>query len=149
VVHCLAEWRADRAGTSLNTPLAAGLAKNPKQILAGSPAVDLVAGLGPAPSDLVSTRAHGLTPFTLTDLDAILRNSGTTTIVATGVSLNVGVLGLCLSAADLGYRVVVPTDAVVGVPPHYGAEVLHHTIGMIATLTSADDLLAAWASDQR
>ena len=42
---------------------------------------------------------------------------GVTTVIATGVSLNVGILGLCLSAADLGYRVVVPTDAVVGVPP--------------------------------
>ncbi len=144
IVHCIAEWRPDRAGTSINTPLVAALAKNSRQILAGTPAVDLVSGLGPEPSDLVSRRHHGLTPFTGTDLDALLRNSGVSTVVATGVSLNVGVLGLCLSAADLGYQVVVPTDAVVGVPPHYGAEVLHHTIAMIATLTTTEEILDAW-----
>ena len=65
-------------------------------------------------------------------------------MIATGVSLNVGILGLCLSAADLGYRVVVPTDAVVGVPPHYGAEVLHHTIASIATLTTTEEIIDAW-----
>jgi nicotinamidase-related amidase len=144
VVHCICEWHADRAGTALNTPLQASLARNPRQILRDSPAVDLVSGLGPEPGDLVSRRVHGLTPFTGTDLDMLLRNTGVSTVIATGVSLNVGVLGLCLSAADLGYRVVVPTDAVVGVPPHYGAEVLHHTIGMVATLTTVDDICAAW-----
>jgi nicotinamidase-related amidase len=144
IVHCVAEWRADRAGTSINTPLVAALAKNSRQILAGSPAVELVAGLGPEPTDLVSRRHHGLTPFTGTDLDALLRNCGVTTVIATGVSLNVGVLGLCLSAADLGYRVIVPTDAVVGVPPHYGAEVLHHTLATIATLTTTDEIIDSW-----
>ena len=57
---------------------------------------------------------------------------------------NVGVLGLCLGAADLGYRVVVPSDAVVGVPVDYGDEVLRHSIAMVATLTTADELLAGW-----
>ena len=146
IVHCVAEWRADRAGTSLNTPLVAALARNSRQILAGSPAVELVSGLGPEPSDLVSTRHHGLTPFTGTDLDALLRNSGVHTVIATGVSLNIGVLGLCLTAADLGYRVVVPTDAVVGVPPHYGAEVLHHTIAQVATLTTTEEILDSWSA---
>ena len=44
-----------------------------------------------------------------------------TTVVAIGVSLNVGVLGLVLSAVDLGYQVVVPTDAVAGVPEAYAS----------------------------
>jgi nicotinamidase-related amidase len=51
---------------------------------------------------------------------------------------------LCLTAADLGYQVVVPTDAVAGTPQHYGAEVLHHTIAMVATLTTSDEIVAAW-----
>ena len=89
-------------------------------------------------------RHHGLTPFTGTDLDAVLRSLGCTTVVACGVSLNVGVLGLCLTAADLGYRVVVPTDAVVGVPAGYGDDVLANTLAMVATLSTVDDLLASW-----
>lgn len=141
VVHCMAQWRPDRRGTVLNTPLTASLARNPGQILAGTDAVELVAELGDTSNDLRSVRHHGLTPFTGTDLDAVLRSLDTTTVVACGVSLNVGVLGLCLSAADLGYRVVVPTDAVVGVPAAYGDAVLRNTLAMVATLTTVDDLV--------
>jgi nicotinamidase-related amidase len=142
VVHCIAQWREDRLGTVLNTPLTRALARNPGQILAGSPAIELVDELGDTAGDLRSTRHHGLTPFTGTDLDAILRSLGTTTVVACGVSLNVGVVGLCLTAADLGYRVVVPSDAVVGVPADYGDAVLANTLSMVATITTVDDLLA-------
>ncbi|UDY36352.1 cysteine hydrolase [Dermatobacter hominis] len=142
VVHCIAQWREDRRGTVLNTPLTRALARNPGQILAGSPAVELVDELGDTAGDLRSVRHHGLTPFTGTDLDAVLRSLGTTTVVACGVSLNVGVLGLCLSAADLGYRVVVPSDAVVGVPADYGDDVLANTLAMVATITSVDALVA-------
>jgi nicotinamidase-related amidase len=144
VVHAIAEWRADRAGTTLNTPLTAGLARNPGQILAGSAAVDLVPELGDTAGDLTSVRRHGLTPFTGTDLDPLLRSLGTTTVVVCGVSLNVGVLGLCLSAADLGYRVVVATDAVVGVPADYGDAVVANTLAMVATLCTVDEVLAGW-----
>lgn len=141
VVHCIAEWRSDRRGTVLNAPLTKALARNPGQILAGTDAVALVDQLGDTTGDLTSIRRHGLTPFTGTDLDALLRSLDTTTVVVCGVSLNVGVLGLCLSAADLGYRVVVPSDAVVGVPAEYGDAVIANTLAMIATITTVDELL--------
>jgi len=142
VVHATVEWAADRRGTPLNTPLVASLARNPAQVLEGTDAVELVHELGDTSGDLRSTRRHGLTPFTGTDLDTLLRSLGVTTVVAAGVSLNVGVLGLCLGAADLGYRVVVPTDAVVGMPAAYGEQVLRHTLAAVATLTTVDELLA-------
>jgi nicotinamidase-related amidase len=145
VVHAVAQWRADRRGTPANTPLTTALARNPGQILEGTDAVAPVPELGDTSGDLVSARHHGLTPFTGTDLDALLRSLGTTTVVACGVSLNVGVLGLCLAAADLGYRVVVATDAVVGVPAEYGDSVLRGTVAMVATLATVDDVLAAWS----
>ncbi|MFN7150123.1 MAG: cysteine hydrolase [Microthrixaceae bacterium] len=144
IVHAQVNWAADRRGTTLNTPLAAALARNPAQILEGTPAVDPIPELGDTTDDMVSMRRHGLTPFSGTDLDAILRSLGVQTVVAIGVSLNVGVLGLCLSASDLGYRVVVPRDAVVGVPVGYGNDVLTHTVAMVATVTDADGLVAAW-----
>jgi nicotinamidase-related amidase len=147
VVHAVVEWRADRRGTTLNTPLAAALAKNPAQILTGSPAVELVPELGDSRDDLQSRRRHALTPFTGTDLDPLLRSLGTRTIVACGVSLNVGVLGLCLSATDLGYEVVVCTDAVVGVPESYGDDVVRHTLSTLVRLTTTAELLARWAAD--
>lgn len=144
VVHATVSWRADRRGTTLNTPLTASLARNPDQILEGTPAVDLVPEFGDTSGDLISHRRSGLTPFPGTDLDATLRALGTRTVVATGASVNVGVMGLVLGAADRGYRVVVCTDAVVGVPADYVDDVFAQTFAMVATLTTTGDLIRAW-----
>jgi nicotinamidase-related amidase len=85
-----------------------------------------------------------MTPFTSTPLDQILRNMGITTIVATGNSVNIGVLGLVMTAVDLGYQVIVPRDAVAGVPKDYADAVIDNTIAMLATVCTTDDLVAAW-----
>lgn len=144
VVHATVSWRADRLGTTLNTPLAASLARNPEQILHGSPAVELIPEFGDTSGDLISHRRNGMTPFPGTDLDATLRALGTRTVVATGASVNVGVMGLVLGASDLGYRVVVCSDAVVGVPESYTKAVIEQTFAMVATITTTDELLASW-----
>jgi nicotinamidase-related amidase len=49
-------------------------------------------------------------PWTGTDLDAILRRSGVDTLVITGAETDVCVLAAVLGAVDLGYRVVVVSD---------------------------------------
>lgn len=144
VLHAQVRWAADRRGTPLNTPLAASLSRRPEQMLEDTAAVELVPELGDTTGDLSSWRRHGLTPFVGTDLDPLLRSLGVHTVVAVGVSLNIGVLGLCLGATDLGYRAVVPTDAVVGVPEEYGDAVLANSVAMVAALTTVDELLAAW-----
>ncbi len=97
------------------------------------------------PRDIVVPRLHGMTPFTSTSLDQILRNLGVRTVVATGVSVNLGVFGMALTALDLGYQVVIPTDAVAGVPREYADAVLEHSLSLIATLTTTDELLALWS----
>ena len=111
----------------------------------GTPGVQVMPELDPQPSDVEVQRIHGMGPFTSTSLDQILRNMGITTIIATGNSINVGVLALVLSAHDLGYQVVVPRDAVAGVPKAYGDAVLENTIGLLSTVTTTDEVLAAWA----
>jgi len=146
VVHCNAEFRPDRRGSAINARiLAASLALNGDRLDVGSPGVDNVAELAVADSDLVVRRSHGLTPFVATELDQLLRNMDVSTVVAVGASINVGILGLVLVAVDLGYQVVVVRDAVIGVPEEYGAAVLDHTISLLATLTTADELAAAWS----
>ena len=57
-----------------------------------------------------------------------------------------GVLGLAIEAVNFGYRVVVPRDAVAGVPADYVAALLANTFPMISTLTTTDDVLDAWES---
>ena len=150
VVHCVVETRPDGAGGAVNCRIL-GLADRIRRETgasptdAGSDGARLVPELGDDPRDLVVSRGHGLTPFTSTSLDQTLRNLGVTTVVATGVSVNVGVLGLCLSAVDLGYQVVLVRDAVAGVPAHYADAVIEHSLAMLATVTTSAQLLEAWA----
>ena len=51
-------------------------------------------------------------PFHLTDLDRRLRKRGLDTLVVTGAETDMCVLAAVLDAVDLGYRVVIPIDAV-------------------------------------
>ena len=144
VIHCLAAFRADRAGTVVNCALIGSVLRNPEHMLTGSPSAELVTELGPEPGDLVSTRLHGVSPFIGTSLDPWLRSLGIRTVVATGVSVNLGVLGLAIEAVNFGYRVVVPRDTVAGVPADYANALLANTFPLISTLTTTDDLLDAW-----
>ena len=143
VVHCTAEFRADRAGSAANTPLHSAVLRRPAHLLEGTAAVELVPELGPEPGDLVIPRRHGVSPFSGTALDATLRNLGVSVVVVAGVSVNLGVLGLAIEAVNLGYQVVVATDAVCGVPVEYARSVLAESIALIATLASTADLLRA------
>jgi len=144
VVHCTAEFRADRAGSTVNCQLIAAMVRNPDHLLVGTPPTELVRELGPEPSDLVCARLHGVSPFSGTSLDTWLRSLHIGTVVATGVSVNLGVLGLVIEACNLGYQVVVPRDAVAGLPSEYADAVLDNTFPLITTVTSTDELLAAW-----
>lgn len=143
VVHCVAARRADGRGANRNARLFAAMAKLPP-MLPGSPAVEVVPEIGVEPDDLVLTRLHGLGPMGGTDLDPVLRNLGVTTVVGVGVSVNVGMLDLTFDAVNAGYQVVLPRDAVAGVPGDYAEAVLDNTLALVATLTTTDDLLAAW-----
>ncbi len=145
VVHCTAGFRADRLGSAPNAPLITVMLRRPGHLLEGTEAVDLVPELGPEPGDLISARRHGVSPFTGTDLDATLRNLGVRTVVATGVSLNLGIVGLAIEAVNLGYQVVVATDAVAGIPADYADAVLRHTLGLVATLATTDEIARALA----
>ena len=145
VVHATVEFRADRAGSPTNAPLLEMAARIPGQLLVGSDAAQLVPEVGPEPGDLISCRHHGVSPFTGTSLDALLRAEDIDTVVACGASLNVGVLGLCIEAVNLGYRVVLPVDATIAVPPAYAEHLLANTVRQIATLTTVDDLISSWS----
>ncbi len=67
--------------------------RDPGYLLQGSELCDLLPELGPDPGDVICDRHHGLTPFSGTELDSLLRSAGIRTVVACGVSLNVGVPG--------------------------------------------------------
>jgi biuret amidohydrolase len=144
VVHCLVQRRPDLLGANSNARIFAGARKLGADLSPGSPGGSVLPELGPEPSDLVLTRLHGLGPMGGTDLDPILRNLGVTTIVATGVSVNVAVVSLVMDAVNRGYQVVLPRDAVAGVPREYADAVIDGTLALLTTVTTTDELIAAW-----
>jgi nicotinamidase-related amidase len=55
----------------------------------------------------------------------------------------VAILGLCIEAVNLGYQVVVASDAVVGVPLDYSDAVMANSVALVATVRTVDEIVAA------
>ena len=143
IVHCLVQRRPDGLGANRNARIFGG-GRADVDITEGSEGAALLPELGPEPTDMVLRRWHGVGPMGGTDLDAILRNLGVSTIVAVGVSLNIAIPNLVMDAVNAAYRVVLPRDAVAGFPAGYGNAVIDNTLSLLATVTTTDDLLEAW-----
>lgn len=142
VLHGTVVRRADGGGTTVNCRLFAATRKaGGPGLLAGSEAAKLVPELGPGESDYVVPRHHGVSLFHDSELDSILRSLGVKTIVLTGVSLNIALLGTTIEAVNRGYQVVVPEDGVTGTPREYAAAVLENTMRLLATVVRCDDVV--------
>jgi nicotinamidase-related amidase len=147
IVHCTAERRADGLGANSNTRLFEHMARARNPLLTGSQAAQIVPEIRVADGDLVLPRLHGLSPFHGTELDAILRNQQVTTVIATGVSVNVAVQNLTFDAVNASYQVVIPRDAVAGFPGAYVDAVFEHTLRALATIVEASELIETWESN--
>jgi nicotinamidase-related amidase len=142
VIHCVVQRRTDGRGANHNAKIFA--LGSGVEIAPDSAGTELVPELDVQPTDLVLRRWHGIGPMGGTDLDAVLRNLGATTIVAVGVSVNVAITNLVMDAVNAAYRVVVPRDAVAGIPADYATAVIDNTLSLLATITTTDDLIATW-----
>jgi len=147
VVHCVKVFRRDSLGRNRNVPLYRLRGQVPAGHIPDSRPVEgsvVAPELGPDDRDLVITRLHGMGAATDTGLVPLLRNLGVTTTVVVGVSLNIGIPNTVMALMDHGFDVVVPADAVAGVPEDYGRQMLAHTLRMVATITTVDAILEAW-----
>ncbi|MGH3452398.1 MAG: isochorismatase family protein [Haloechinothrix sp.] len=149
VVHCTADSRSDGLGANRNARLFAAMRKRPQRDTTNTKTIRATvhAAVGADERDLVMGRLHGVSPMTSTSLDPVLRNLGVTTIVATGISVNVAILGLAFEAVNLGYQLVIPRDAVAGVDHAYVDAVFQRTLSLLATVTTTEALLPIWADD--
>jgi nicotinamidase-related amidase len=145
VVHGTVYRRPDGRGANRNARLFAAVRRSPVGLAPGTPEVEVVPEVGVEPDDLVLTRSHGLSPMAGTALDPVLRNLQVSTVVVVGVSVNVAVTNLVMDAVNHGYQVVVPRDAVAGVPEDYAAAVIDNTLALLATLTTVEALVGIWA----
>ncbi|WP_062646502.1 cysteine hydrolase [Streptomyces maremycinicus] len=142
VVHAVAERRPDGLGANRNARLFRAAERLPVQQLAGTDATRPAPPIEVAEQDLVVRRLHGLSPVQGTDVDALLRNLGCRTLVVTGVSANVAIPNTVFDAVNRGYTAVVPSDAIAGVPADYTPAMIRHTLALVATVATTDEVLA-------
>ena len=148
VFYCKISKRPDGVGDPFNTPLAIRMRAENPSATAGLDLGDIVPELEPQESDVVVCREHGLTGFYESGLDAFLRNTGVRTVVITGVSVNIGVMGTAIEAVNRGYTVVVPTDCVAGDPPEYAEQALRYTLRNLAFLSTSAEVRSAWLTSE-
>ncbi|MEV6051794.1 cysteine hydrolase [Streptomyces sp. NPDC052107] len=141
VVHAIAERRPDGRGASRNARLFRAAERLPVQQLSGSTAVRVAPPIEVTEEDVVVRRLHGLSPIHGTDVDALLRNLGCRTLIVSGVSANVAIPNAVFDAVNLGYTAVVPADAIAGVPADYTPAMIRHTLALVATVATTDEVL--------
>ncbi|MGW7526867.1 cysteine hydrolase [Streptomyces sp. NPDC054783] len=142
VVHAIAERRPDGRGASRNARLFRAAERLPVQQLSGTTAARVAPPIEVTEEDFVVRRLHGLSPIHGTGVDALLRNLGCRTLVVTGVSANVAIPNAVFDAVNLGHTAVVPADAIAGVPADYTPAMIRHTLALVATVSTTDEVLA-------
>jgi len=149
VVHAIAERRPDGRGANRNARLFRAAERLPVQQLSGTTAVRVAAPIEVSEEDFVVRRLHGLSPIQGTDVDALLRNLGCRILVVTGVSANVAIPNAVFDAVNRGYSVVVPSDAIAGVPADYTPAMIRHTLALVATVATTDEVLGCLGRPRR
>jgi len=142
IYFCTDERRPDGFGFARNTMVALRMTGGDGSGGQGP----IMAKITPQPEDVVFRREQGLTGFYATGLDPYLRNTGVTTVIVTGVSLNIAVLGTAIEAMNRGYTVVVPDDCVASDPAEYAESALRYTMRNIAFVVPSSAIIDAWNS---
>ncbi|MEV0739097.1 cysteine hydrolase [Streptomyces sp. NPDC050549] len=149
VIHALAERRPDGRGANHNARLFRAAERLPVQQLSGTAAVRVAPPIEVAEEDFVVRRLHGLSPIQGTEVDALLRNLGCRTLIVTGVSANVAIPNAVFDAVNRGYTVVVPKDAIAGVPSEYTPAMIRNTLALVATVATTDEVLGCFKRPRR
>jgi nicotinamidase-related amidase len=142
IYYCTDERRPDGFGFATNTLVSRNM---PEGVSGAGGHGPVMAPIFPRPEDVVFRREQGLTGFFATGLDQYLRNTGVTTVIVTGVSLNIAVLGTSIEAMNLGYTVVVPNDCVASDPREYADYALKYTIRNIAFVVPSAAIVDYWS----
>lgn len=123
-----------------NTPLL-GVVAQQGSLLLGTTGPEIIDELKPGPDDLVVTNPK-VSGFASSDLDEQLRAAGIDTVVLFGVATNLSVESTGRAAGDLGYRVVVVSDACSAADDAAHAATLA-TFGLLGEVATTEEVLAA------
>jgi nicotinamidase-related amidase len=119
VAYANADHRADAATTARTLrdtdnrlrPIAAGDTESHRPLITGgTPQARVVAELAPRADELIVPK-HRWSAFHGTYLETALRARGIDTVILTGGSTDVGIASTAFAARDLGYNLVIVSDA--------------------------------------
>lgn len=137
-------WRAKRLPVVLvnvagnapgRTDLALGGGKPPPDW------TDLIPELNRQPEDHLVTK-HTWGAFTNTGLADHLKKSGVTQVVIAGVATSLGIESTARHAHELGFHVVIPTDAITDMSADAHANSIERVLPMLGQLGTTADILA-------
>ena len=104
-----------------------------------------VPGLEPSPGDLVVEKMS-MNPFETSRLESYLRHGGYETIINTGAWTNMSVEHTARTAADKGFRVILPENACSTMNADWHNASINYAMQNVATVTGTDAVLAALRS---
>ncbi|MBI4191358.1 MAG: cysteine hydrolase [Betaproteobacteria bacterium] len=110
------------------------------RLLEGTPGADIHPAVAPLPGDVVVTKRR-TGPFSTTDLEAVLRAKGITTLVVMGVITGGCVLSTVRWAADVDYRLIVVSDGCADPDPDVHRVLVEKVFPRQATVMTAQDFL--------
>lgn len=140
VVYTRVAFQEGHSDLVTNTPLL-GVVAQQGSLLLGTTGPEIIDELKPGPDDLVVTNPK-VSGFASSDLDEQLRAAGIDTVVLFGVATNLSVESTGRAAGDLGYRVVVVSDACSAADDAAHAATLA-TFGLLGEVATTEEVLAA------
>jgi hypothetical protein len=144
-VLSIASFSADPMGAApTTTPDSFAVARGDGGIAPGSSGASLLQELGPEPSDLVLTRWHGVGTDGGNRSRFGAAESGRVDHRRRRSLGDVAITNFVTDAVNAAYQVVLPRDAVAGIPADYASAVIANTLSLLATVTTTDTLIDAW-----
>ena len=108
----------------------------------GTQGVAPVPGLEPHPNDLVVEKMS-MNPFETSRLESYLRHGSYDTLINTGAWTNMSVEHTARTAADKGFRVILPENACSTMNADWHNASINYAMQNVASVTDTNAVLAA------
>lgn len=112
----------------------------PPLVTRGTPEAEIVPELAPQPTDY-QVRKQRWSAFHGTDLDRALRARGIDTVILCGGSTEIGVASTAYAARDLGYNVVIVSDACTSPKPEVHELLMRDMFPRLARVRTTEQVL--------
>lgn len=141
VVYSRAAFQPGYTDLVANFPLFHNIAES-GILVDGTPATAIIDEVAPHPGDVVLAHPR-VSCFHATALDLVLRGAGVDTVVLSGVATDLAVESTTRAGADLGYRMLVASDACT-TTSRSAHDASLTSLAMFAEIVTVSDLLAAF-----